>query len=103
MNRVAETVVPPTATPPASTGTAPLSAAAAPPLDASARRYVTAAVLLVMMLASMEMTVTSTAMPTIIGQLHGLEHYSWVASLYLLTSTVTMPIYGRLADSLGRK
>ena len=67
------------------------------------RRYVTAALMLVMVLASMEMTVTSTAMPTIIGELHGLEHYSWVASIYLLASTVTMPLYGRLADTLGRK
>lgn len=67
------------------------------------RRYVTAALMLVMSLASMEMTVTSTAMPTIIGDLHGLEHYSWVASLYLLTSTVSMPLYGRLADKFGRK
>ena len=59
--------------------------------------------MLVMVLASMEMTVTSTAMPTIIGDLHGLEHYSWVTSLYLLVCTVTMPLYGRLADALGRK
>src|SRR5687768_15372981 len=59
--------------------------------------------MLVMVLASMEMTVTSTAMPTIIGELHGLEHYSWVASIYLLASTVAMPLYGRLADVLGRK
>jgi MFS family permease len=42
-------------------------------------------------------------MPTIIGDLHGLEHYSWVASIYLLCATVTMPLYGRLADVLGRK
>src|SRR5687768_5775570 len=67
------------------------------------RRFVTAALMLVMVLASMEMTITSTAMPTIIGDLHGLEHYSWVASIYLLASTVTMPLYGRLADALGRK
>ena len=67
------------------------------------RRWVVAALMLVMVLASMEMTVTSTAMPTIIGELHGLEHYSWVASLYLLACTVTMPLYGRLADVLGRK
>src|SRR5262249_35101174 len=56
-----------------------------------------------MVLVSMEMTVTSTAMPTIIGDLHGLEHYSWVASIYLLACTVSMPLYGRLADALGRK
>ncbi|MCC6424820.1 MAG: MFS transporter [Phycisphaerales bacterium] len=67
------------------------------------RRYVTAALMLVMSLASMEQTVTSTAMPTIIGELHGLEHYSWVASLYLLAATVSMPLYGRLADALGRR
>jgi MFS family permease len=42
-------------------------------------------------------------MPTIIGELHGLEHYSWVASIYLLAATVTMPLYGRLADVWGRK
>src|SRR5205809_7913907 len=67
------------------------------------RRYVVAALMLVMVLASMEQTVTSTAMPTIIGDLHGLEHYSWVASVYLLACTITMPLYGRLADALGRK
>ncbi len=67
------------------------------------RVYITAALLLVMVLASMEQTVTSTAMPTIIGDLHGLEHYSWVASIYLLACTVSMPLYGRLADALGRK
>ncbi len=67
------------------------------------RGWVTAALMLVMVLASMEMTVTSTAMPTIIGDLHGLEHYSWVTSVYLLMCTVTMPLYGRLADALGRK
>lgn len=67
------------------------------------RRYVTAALMLVMVLASMEQTVTSTAMPTIIGELHGLEHYSWVASIYLLACTVSMPLYGRMADAFGRK
>lgn len=70
------------------------------PLD---HRYVTAALMLVMALAAMEQTITSTAMPTIIGDLHGLEHYSWVASLYLVACTVSMPLYGRLADVLGRK
>ena len=67
------------------------------------RRYVVAALMMVMVLASMEQTVTSTAMPTIIGDLNGLRHYSWVASIYLLACTVSMPLYGRLADALGRK
>lgn len=69
----------------------------------SDRRYVTAALMLVMVLASMEQTITSTAMPTIIGDLHGFEHYSWVVSIYLLALTVSMPLYGRLSDVLGRK
>ncbi|HUO09968.1 MAG TPA: MFS transporter [Phycisphaerae bacterium] len=71
--------------------------------DRNSRRWTTAALLLVMVLASMEATVTATAMPTIIGDLHGLEHYSWVISIYLLTSTIAMPLYGRLCDVLGRK
>lgn len=71
--------------------------------QAGSRRYITAALMLVMVLASMEQTITSTAMPTIIGELHGLEHYAWVAAIYLLAATVSMPLYGRLADVLGRK
>ena len=59
--------------------------------------------MLVMVLASMEQPITSTAMPTIIGELHGLQHYAWVAAIYLLACTVSMPLYGRLADALGRK
>ncbi|HYO08918.1 MAG TPA: MDR family MFS transporter [Tepidisphaeraceae bacterium] len=82
------------------------AAAAAPdPEDrrVPGRAFITAAMLLVMVLVSMEQTITSTAMPSIIGELHGLEHYSWVASIYLLACTVTMPLYGRLADAFGRK
>src|SRR5256885_7369380 len=67
------------------------------------RRYVLAALMPVMVLASMEQTVTSTAMPTIIGELHGFEHYAWVTSIYLLAMTMSMPLYGRLADAWGRK
>ncbi|MCX5662876.1 MAG: MFS transporter [Planctomycetota bacterium] len=73
------------------------------PAELRDRRYVTAALMLIMVLSSMEMTITSTAMPTIISDLKGFEHYSWVASIYLLACTVTMPLYGRLADVLGRK
>jgi len=84
-----------------------LETISAPPAHAIppkiSRRWVTAALLIVMVLAAMELTVTSTAMPTIIGDLHGLEHYSWVMSVYLLMCTVSMPIYGRLADAWGRK
>ncbi len=59
--------------------------------------------MLSMFLASMEGTVVATAMPTIVAQLGGLEIYSWVFSVYLLASTTTVPIYGKLSDLLGRK
>lgn len=67
------------------------------------RVTITAALMLMMALASMEQTVTSTAMPTIIGELRGLELYAWVIAIYLLAATVVMPLYGRLADVWGRK
>jgi EmrB/QacA subfamily drug resistance transporter len=66
-------------------------------------RAVTAALVLVTALAALESTVVSTAMPTIIGDLRGLSVYSWVFSAYLLSATVTMPIYGRMADLYGRR
>jgi MFS family permease len=69
----------------------------------SSRKLVTFACMLVMVLASMETTIAATAMPSIIGSLHGLEHYAWVASIFLLACTVSMPLYGRLADTIGRK
>jgi EmrB/QacA subfamily drug resistance transporter len=59
--------------------------------------------LLSLFLASMEGTVVATAMPTIVGELGGLSIYSWVFSVYLLTSTTTVPIYGKLSDLYGRK
>jgi MFS family permease len=75
----------------------------APRFDPQRRRMVTVALILVTALASFESTVVSTAMPTIIGDLGGLPLYSWVFSIYLLTSTVMMPVYGRLADIYGRR
>src|SRR6478672_956808 len=80
-----------------------MSAVPAPRFDPAQRRAVTAALLLVTALASFESTVVSTAMPTIIGDLGGLSLYAWVFSVYLLTSTVAMPVYGRLADIHGRR
>jgi MFS family permease len=80
-----------------------MSDAAVPRFDPKRRRAVTAALLLVTALASFESTVVSTAMPTIIGDLGGLPLYAWVFSVYLLTSTVAMPVYGRLADIHGRR
>ncbi len=74
-----------------------------PRFDPARRRAVTLALVLVTALASFESTVVSTAMPTIIGDLGGLPLYAWVFSIYLLTSTVAMPVYGRLADIHGRR
>ncbi len=59
--------------------------------------------LLSLSMAAMEMTVVSTAMPTVVGDLGGIHVYSWVFTAYLLTSTVTVPLYGKLADLYGRK
>jgi len=64
---------------------------------------VTAGIMLSLFLASMEATVVATAMPTVVGQLGGLEHYSWVFSAYMLASTTTVPLYGKLSDIYGRK
>jgi len=59
--------------------------------------------MLSLFLASMEGTVVATAMPSIVGQLGGLSIYSWVFSIYMLASTTTVPIYGKLSDLVGRK
>ncbi|MFD0716226.1 MDR family MFS transporter [Paenibacillus sp. GCM10027626] len=56
-----------------------------------------------LILSSIDQTIVSTAMPTITKQLQGMSLYSWVFSIYMLTSTVTMPIYGKLADIFGRR
>ncbi|AGA29284.1 MFS transporter [Singulisphaera acidiphila] len=67
------------------------------------RAMVTLALLLAMAVAALEQTVVSTAMPSIIAQLKGLDIYPWVFSAYLLAATVSTPIYGKLADIFGRK
>src|SRR6516225_8322452 len=60
-------------------------------------------VLMVMLLASLDQTIVSTAMPSVIADLHGFDRYTWVSTAYLLTSTVMVPIYGKLSDMFGRK
>jgi EmrB/QacA subfamily drug resistance transporter len=61
------------------------------------------ALMLVMLLAALDQTIVSTALPRIATDLHGLNKISWVASAYLLTSAITTPIYGKISDQLGRK
>jgi EmrB/QacA subfamily drug resistance transporter len=56
-----------------------------------------------MLLAALDQTIVSTALPTIVGDLGGLNHLSWVVTSYLLTSTISMPLYGKLGDLYGRK
>jgi len=72
--------------------------------DSPSRRHVIfAALLLVLFIASLDQTIVSTALPTIVGDLGGLQHLSWVVTAYLLASTVVGPLYGKLCDLYGRK
>jgi EmrB/QacA subfamily drug resistance transporter len=59
--------------------------------------------MLVVLLAALDQTIVSTALPTIVGDLGGLSHLSWVVTAYLLTSTITGPLYGKFGDLYGRK
>jgi len=61
------------------------------------------ALMLGMFLAALDQTVVSTALPTIVGDLHGASHLSWVVTAYLLASTVLTPLWGKLGDLYGRK
>ena len=69
----------------------------------SRRRLIFGALLLVLFIASLDQTIVSTALPTIVGDLGGLQHLSWVVTAYLLASTVVGPLYGKLGDLYGRK
>lgn len=69
----------------------------------SSRTWIVVSIMLAMMLTALDMTIVGTAMPSIVGDLHGVSIYSWVFSAYLLTSTTPIPIYGKLADMFGRK
>jgi EmrB/QacA subfamily drug resistance transporter len=66
-------------------------------------RMIFVALMLGMFLAALDQTIVSTALPTIVGDLHGLNHLSWVVTSYLIASTVSTPIYGKLGDMMGRK
>jgi EmrB/QacA subfamily drug resistance transporter len=66
-------------------------------------RLIFSALMLVLLLASLDQTIVSTALPTIVGDLGGLTHLSWVVTGYLLASTMVGPLYGKLGDLYGRK
>lgn len=61
------------------------------------------ALMLTLLLAALDQTIVSTALPKIASDLHGLSKYSWVATSYLLTSAVVTPLYGKISDMFGRK
>src|SRR5687767_12926635 len=73
------------------------------PMSQRRRWAVTLGVMTGMFIAALEATVVGTAMPTVIASLGGLNHYSWVFSAYLVTSTVTVPVWGKLSDLYGRR
>jgi EmrB/QacA subfamily drug resistance transporter len=72
-------------------------------LQGRALATVFVALMLGMFLAALDQTIVSTALPTIVGDLGGLNHLSWVVTSYLLASTVSTPLYGKLGDMIGRK
>ena len=66
-------------------------------------RLIFGALMLVLLLAALDQTIVSTALPTIVGDLGGISKLSWVVTAYLLASTVVGPLYGKLGDLFGRK
>lgn len=66
-------------------------------------RIIFGALMLAMLLAALDQTIVSTALPTIVGDLGGLSQLSWVVTAYILTSTVSSPLYGKIGDIYGRK
>ena len=62
-----------------------------------------AGLMVTMLLASLDQMIFSTALPTIVGELNGVNHMLWVTTAYILASTITLPVYGKLGDLIGRK
>ncbi len=85
--------------------TKPLDVAVQHGLDLSHREImvIIGALMSAMLLAALDQTIVSTALPKIASDLHGLSKYSWVATAYLLTSAVSTPLYGKISDMFGRK
>src|SRR4051794_9969206 len=74
-----------------------------PSLSARARAVAVGGLLLTLLLAALDSTVVGTAMPRILEDLGGLQRYTWVTTAFLLASTVTVPLAGKLSDVRGRK
>jgi EmrB/QacA subfamily drug resistance transporter len=80
-----------------------LDAAADATIDKRRVWLIMSGLLLGMLLAALDQTIVATALPTIAGDLHGLSHLSWIVTAYLLTSTISTPLWGKLGDMYGRK
>ena len=72
-------------------------------LSPRAKQGIVVAILLALFLGALDQTIVGTALPRIITELNGASLYTWVVTIYLLASTVTVPIYGKLSDMYGRK
>lgn len=75
-------------------------------VDVSNKRHILlifAGLLVTMLLASLDQTIFSTALPTIVGELKGVDHMLWVTTAYILASTIMLPVYGKVGDLIGRK
>ena len=81
----------------------PAAAEARPPMDPKDVRGIIIGLMMVLLLAALDQTIVSTAMPTIGRALGDMEHLPWMVTAYLLSSTVVTPIYGKLADIIGRR
>ncbi|WP_431995810.1 MFS transporter [Streptomyces griseoflavus] len=92
----------PVTAPPAG-GPPPPAPVAEPGLSPRRVRLVFVALMLALLLAALEQMIVATALPKIVGELHGLDSMSWAITAYLLTSTIGLPVYGKLGDLLGRK
>ncbi len=79
------------------------ASASAYPLGRRRTLIVFAGLMLGMLLAALNQTIVSTALPRIVADLGGFEQYSWIFSAYMLASTVTVPLYGKLSDIYGRR
>lgn len=66
-------------------------------------RLLMGALMLVMLLSALDQTIVSTALPTIVGELGGLDRLSWIVTAYMLASTLVVPLYGKFGDLFGRR
>ena len=85
------------------TATTPARARTAPPTDRRGILLVLVGLMTAMLLSALDQTIFSTALPTIVGDLDGVDHMLWVTTAYILAATVMMPVYGKLGDLMGRK